>query len=78
MKDIVIKAKTIKRELKWLGAMFVIAYALNIYSIVAYDGKWSELFLSIGFVCTTAVLLYLVTAVLRITIYAITKLITKK
>ena len=78
MKDIVIKAKTIKREMKWLCAIFVIAYALHIYSIVAYDGNWSELFLSIGFVCTTAVLLYLVTAVLRITIYAITKLITKK
>ena len=78
MKDIVITGKRIRRELTWFGAMFVIAFALNIFAIIAYDGKWTELFMSLGFVLTTAVALYLVVAVLRIVVNTITGLTKNK
>ena len=78
MKDIVITVKRIRRELTWFGAMFVIAFALNIFAIIAYDGKWTELFMSLGFVLTTAVALYLVVAVLRIVVNTITGLTKNK
>lgn len=72
MKEIKISVKRQKKELMVFLVCLLIAFCLNIYAIIAYDGKWSELFWSLGFVCAAAIVLYMVWAVLRL-VYCYTK-----
>ncbi len=78
MKDIVITKKRQKIELITLAVCFVIAFALNIYAIIAYGGKWDELFWSLGFVVTATFIIYIMWSVLRFIAYGIKSLINKK
>lgn len=71
MKDIKITVKRQKTELKTFIVCFLVAFCLNVYAIIAYDGKWKELFFSIGFVLSTAVAFYAVWTVLRACVYMI-------
>lgn len=66
MKDIKISAKRQKQELLTLLVCIVIAELLNVYAIIAYDGKWSQLITSIGYVLVFGLLLYLSWTALRI------------
>ena len=66
MKDIIISSKRQKREITSFLVCFIIAFALNVYAIIKYEGKWSELFWSLGFVVATAVALYLLWVVARL------------
>lgn len=75
MKDIVIREKHIKRELWIFVACLAMMEALNIISIVVYDGKWSEVVMSLGFVFTAAVVAYLVIGLFRVLYHGIKKLI---
>jgi hypothetical protein len=77
MKDITITKERQKKELKTFLVCFLIAFCLNIYSIIAYDGKWKELFWSLGFVITAAVAFYAVWTVIRVCIYIIRRTIRK-
>ncbi|MGI6242327.1 MAG: hypothetical protein ACOYJK_02130 [Prevotella sp.] len=77
MKDIIITKERQKKELKMFLVCFVIAFCLNIYAIIAYDGKWKELFWSLGFVISAAILLYLLVVVIRLCIYGAKKLFHK-
>lgn len=77
MKDIVISKRHIKREL-WVFLGCVAAMELvNVYAIVDYGGKWSELVMSLGFVAVAAVVTYLLLAVLRLIVYGIKIMINK-
>lgn len=77
MKDIVISSRHIRREL-WIFLGCIVAMELvNVYAIVDYGGKWSELVMSLGFVVAAAVVAYIVVAVVRLIIYGIVKLIKK-
>lgn len=77
MKDIVISSKHIRREL-WVFLGCIVAMELvNVYAIVDYGGKWSELVMSLGFVVAAAVVAYAVVAVVRLIVYGIVKLIKK-
>lgn len=77
MKDIVISSKHIRREL-WIFLGCIVAMELvNVYAIVDYGGKWSELVMSLGFVVAAAVVAYIVVAVVRLIVYGIVKLIKK-
>lgn len=77
MKDIVISSKHIRREL-WIFLGCIVAMELvNVYAIVDYGGKWSELVMSLGFVVAAAVVAYAVVAVVRLIVYGIAKLIKK-
>lgn len=78
MKDIVITKQRQKTELITVIVCFIIAFALNVYAIITYDGQWSELFWSLGFVAVTTAILYAAWTVVRVTIYLIKKIITKK
>lgn len=78
MENIVITPKQIKGEVVRILCCFVIAFGLNVYAIIAYDGKWSELFWSLGFVAATTAILYAVLIAVRLTVWIIKKLITKK
>lgn len=77
MKDIVISSRHIRREL-WIFLGCIVAMELvNVYAIVDYGGKWSELVMSLGFVVAAAVVTYIVVAVVRLIVYGIVKLIKK-
>lgn len=77
MKDIVISGKRIKKELRVLLACVVAVEAVNIYAVVEYGGKWTEIFTSLGFVVTSAFCLYAVLAAIRLIIFGISGLIRK-
>lgn len=77
MKDIVISSRHIRREL-WIFLGCVVAMELvNVYAIVDYGGKWSEMIMSLGFVVAAAVVTYFVVAVLRLIVYGIARMIKK-
>lgn len=71
MKDIIITKRRQKTELKTFLVCFLVAFCLNVYAIVAYDGKWKELFFSLGFVVAAAVTLYVLFTVIRVCVYVI-------
>ena len=77
MKDIIITRQRQKTELRTLIVCFVIAFCVNVYAIITYDGKWSELFWSLGFVVATTFALYVVWTLLRLLIYGCRMLFKK-
>lgn len=77
MKDIVISSRHVRREL-WVFLGCVVAMELvNVYAIVDYGGKWSELLMSLGFVLVAAVVAYLLLALVRLIVYGLKRLIGK-
>ena len=78
MKDIVIKAKHIRREgLVFLGC-FVAACLLNAVAIMIYERPWSEMYSQIGYVFFVTVGIYFIQAVLRILIYMLINIFKTK
>ncbi len=77
MKDIKITVKRQKTELITLLVCIVIAVLFNVYAIIAYDGKWSELLSTVGYTLVFGVLLYLSWTALRIA-WTILRNVTKK
>ncbi len=66
MEDIVIKKHQIKRELLLLGVCIAVAEALNIYAIAHYGGRWTEVFMSLGYVCVAGLFLYVILVFCRL------------
>ena len=66
MKDLVISAKAIQRELLAAGICLLLALLVNVAAIVAYDTHWIELLTTFHLTLLLALLLYLVSAVLRL------------
>ena len=58
MNDIMIKGRRIKIELYKLLICFVIANIMNIFSIIKYNTKWTELFSQLHWVVILTALLY--------------------
>ena len=77
MKDIVISRRRIKTEIIVFLACVLAMELLNVYSIIKYDGSWSEAFFSLGFVVVAAVVLYAVLSVLRLIIYGVVRSLKK-
>lgn len=77
MKDIKITVRRQKTELKTFFVCFLVAFCLNVYSIIAYDGKWKELFCSLGFVVASAVTIYVLWTVVRLCAYMIRRTLRK-
>lgn len=65
MKDIVIKATTLKRELYILLAAFIVGVLINLYAIITRDGSYIELITQIGWTMVIGVILYALLAILR-------------
>lgn len=65
MKDITIKAKTIKRELWILLVSILIAFGMNIYAIINYETEWSELFDKLFVVILMGIIIYVILLFLR-------------
>jgi energy-converting hydrogenase Eha subunit C len=76
MKDIVITAQRIKKELYILLGCFAAACTLNAISIILYKTPWYELFTQIGYVVIIAVCIYLLVALIRVVVALLVKLVT--
>ena len=59
MKDITIKAKTIKRELYFLLLSFALAFIMNIVGIAKHGTQWKELITQIHVVLILTFIIYL-------------------
>ena len=71
MKDLVIKAATLRRERNWWLAAFVCAFLVNTFAVWSYDRPWTELFSQIGFVVAISVALYLLAWIPRLAVRAV-------
>lgn len=65
MKDINIKAKTIKKELWIFLVSILIAFGMNIYAIIKYNTEWSELTSKIHIVILLGLIIYFILLILR-------------
>ena len=74
MKDIVFTAKQQKLEIKILCACVVLAYSLNIISIIAYDTSWSELWTQALWMLLLSGIFYGLSIFFRIVYWAIRRL----
>lgn len=74
MKDTIITARRKKIELITIICCFVVAIALNIYAIIAYDGKWIELLTTIPYIICFSIAIYAVWSIIRILLYIIKSL----
>lgn len=77
MKDIVIKAKDIRREAYVFLACFVMAFIFNITAITIYDRPWSELYSQIGYVFFITVGFYIVLTIIRAVLFIIIRTLRK-
>ena len=78
MKDINIKAKSIKRELWIFLVVFIFSFGMNIYSILHYKTSWSELYTHLHVVVLMSILFYCIIAVVRLLISVLSRLFQKK
>jgi hypothetical protein len=78
MRDLVIPAKTIKRELAVLLVSFAAAFLLNIYSIIKYKTAWGELFSQLHVVIAVTLVIYLLVVLFRFIISPIFRLLKHK
>jgi len=69
MNDLIIRAKTLKREGVILIILFVVSFLVNLYAVIAFDGSYLELFTQIGWVLVITLVLYLVIALIRTAVY---------
>ncbi|MBR1719263.1 MAG: hypothetical protein IJ726_02430 [Phocaeicola sp.] len=78
MKDIIITGKRVKIELYTLLACFIIAEALNIFAIIKYHTKFSEIITTLGYIAIFTIALYVAWTIIRLCYYGIRYLIRKK
>ena len=78
MKDIIVKAKSIKREVWIFLGVFIFSFGINIYSILHYKTSWSELYTHLYIVVLMSILFYCIIAFVRLLIEVLLKLFHKK
>ncbi len=78
MKDTVITARAKKRELKFFGISFIIAFLLNILSIILYHTAWKELYTQLWTVVELSVIVYAVIVVIRLIVIGVARLFGKR
>jgi uncharacterized membrane protein YdjX (TVP38/TMEM64 family) len=66
MRDTLITGKGKKRELIIFAICVLAAILVNVYAIVSYDTRWSELYSMVGMVVAIAVFFYLAQWILRL------------
>lgn len=74
MKDFTISGKRIKTELIYFLYSLVLAFILNIFSIIKYNTKWSEIYSQLHVVLLLALVIYVLVLVIRIVIVGIKKI----
>ena len=78
MKDSIISAKVKKRELNVFIIAFVVAFILNIISIIAYNTQWIEVVSSLHYVLLFAIVLYIIQGIIRLIIWGIRQLVSRQ
>lgn len=78
MKDILLSVKRQKTEIKIFCTCIVLAYLMNIISIIVYNTEWSELWTQTFWMVIITCGLYGLSILLRIIYYAIRRLAVKK
>lgn len=78
MKDTIITPKRKKIELLTLLACFLIANMLNLYAILAYGAPLSEIITCMGYVLVFTCVLYGAWTLLRLLLYALARIISRK
>lgn len=78
MKDILISVKRQKTEIKIFCTCIVLAYLLNIISILSFNTEWSELWTQTLWMAIITCGLYGLSIVLRLLYYGIHCMMAKK
>jgi TRAP-type C4-dicarboxylate transport system permease small subunit len=80
MKDIKFKltAKRQKTELIIWGICFLFAFLLNVYSIIAFDTEWKELYTQLLWVLSLSIGFYFLILFLRLVYRLIHSILCKK
>ncbi|NOY95649.1 MAG: hypothetical protein GXO81_04600 [Chlorobi bacterium] len=73
MKDILIPAKRVKKELAILLVCFIAAFLLNIYAIAKYATSWSEILGQLHIIVILSLVIYFIVAILRLILSGILK-----
>ena len=66
MKDLVISARRIRREIRFAAAAFIVAFLTNLYAVVRFDRPWYELFTQMGYVVVITAVIYLLLWITRL------------
>lgn len=66
MKNIIIKAEVVKRELIILLSVFVLSFFMNVYAIIVYSGQWSELLTQFHIVVLLTLFFYVLVLIVRL------------
>lgn len=77
MKNTVITVKQKKRELYYLLISLIIAFVLNIYSIIKYDSQWKELITTLHITILFSLVIYVLILIIRLIITGVKYLIKK-
>ncbi len=78
MKDLVIPARRIRCELRWLAGSLAAACVINAYAIVRFSRPWSELLTQAHRVLALALGLWLLSAVLRAGLATVRSLVSRR
>ena len=78
MRDILLSVKRQKTEIKIVCTCIVLAYLMNIISIIAFHTEWSELWTQTLWMVIITCGLYGLSIVLRLLYYGIRQLTAKK
>lgn len=78
MKDIVISAPRIVRELMIFAGCFVVALGVNVYSIIQFKTEWKELITTLHITLAVALVFFGVLAVLRVLVFGCRHLLKRK
>ena len=77
MKDLIITSRRLKKEIYILYACFIIAFLINIFSIITFKTPWHEMFTQIGYVVIITLILYLFAAFFRLFAIGVRRLLKK-
>lgn len=77
MKDLVITSNRLKKEIYVLSTCFIMAFLINIFSIVTFKTPWYEMFTQLGYVVVITFILYLLVAMARAVVFLVKKTVTR-
>lgn len=78
MKDIVITAKTVRRELLILAGCFLFAVLFDLFAVIKYGRPAVELLSTIGYELAIAAVVYLIILLVRILIWGVKALFARE
>ncbi len=78
MKDITIKAKTIRREIFFILLSFALAFVMNIVGIAKHGTQWKELLTQIHIVLILSLIIYILMWFIRLLVMLVLRPFRKK